>query len=89
MYLRFGLSLKEGLVISFPVYSDVFCLHLNDDLVAFGCKGKNTIFFILFVFKSIFSYLVCYFLTPEFYSILTRNFGPSNNLKWFHFIPQL
>jgi len=36
---RFGLSVKEGLVISFPVYSDVFCLHLNDDLVAFGCKG--------------------------------------------------
>jgi hypothetical protein len=77
MYFRFGLSVKEGLVISFPVYSDVFCLHLNDDLVAFGCKGKNTIFFILF--KSIFFLLGLLYLTPEFYSILTRDLGPPNN----------
>ena len=40
-FIRFGLRAKIGLVISFPVYSDVFCLHLNEDLVAFGCKGNN------------------------------------------------
>eukprot|EP00088_Acartia_fossae_P019196 TRINITY_DN2116_c0_g1_i2.p1 TRINITY_DN2116_c0_g1~~TRINITY_DN2116_c0_g1_i2.p1 ORF type:complete len:501 (+),score=63.18 TRINITY_DN2116_c0_g1_i2:33-1535(+) len=31
---------EAGLVVSFPVYSDVFCIHLNEDLVAFGCKGS-------------------------------------------------
>ena len=30
---------NEGLVISFPVYTDVFCIELQDHLLAFGCKG--------------------------------------------------
>jgi len=34
---KFGPS--EGLVISFPVYTDVFCIELQDHLLAFGCKG--------------------------------------------------
>jgi len=34
---KFGLN--EGLVISFPVYTDVFCIELQHNLLAFGCKG--------------------------------------------------
>ena len=36
----FGVDSKEGFRISFPVYTDVFCIHLLEDFIAFGCKGK-------------------------------------------------
>jgi len=35
----FGVDSKEGFRISFPVYTDVFCIHLLEDFIAFGCKG--------------------------------------------------